>query len=54
MLYASGSFYFIAFKLIGRTPLTLDNLIIYGRLFYKLLLTIIKKIRFNKPKKLDK
>ena len=54
MLYASGSFYFIAFKLIGRTPLTLDNLIIYGRLFYKLLLTIIKKIRFNKSKKFDK
>ena len=52
-LYASGSFYFIALKLIGRTPLTMDNLIIYGRLFYKLLITIIKKIRFNKPKKFD-
>jgi len=43
-LYASGSFYFIAFKLIGRTPLTLDNLIIYARLFNKFLIAIIKKL----------
>ena len=53
MLYASGSFYFIALKLIGKTPLTIDNLIIYVRLSYKLLISIIKKIRFNKPKKFD-
>ena len=44
ILYASGSFYFIAFKLIGRTPLTLDNLIIYARLFNKFLIAIIKKL----------
>ena len=44
-LYASGSFYFIAFKLIGRTPLMIDNLVIYIRLSLKFLITVLKKIK---------
>tara|TARA_B100000787_G_C16181407_1_gene292049 strand:- start:1097 stop:1942 length:846 start_codon:yes stop_codon:yes gene_type:complete len=45
ILYASGSFYFIAFKLIGKTPLKLENLIIYFRLFFKFIFALIKKFK---------
>lgn len=45
ILYASGSFYFIAFKLIGRTPLMIDNLVIYIRLSLKFVIAVLKKIK---------